>query len=117
MAPILFGAQEEAEAAKLLLDAKVLEECGCFAIVLEKIPAELARKVAKSVNIPIIGIGAGSDVDGQVLVTHDLLGITYEFKPRFIRRYADIFGVITDAVSHYIEDVKAVDFPNEGESY
>lgn len=110
-------AREEAEAEKLVNDAKVLEECGCFAIVLEKIPALLAKKVAEQVNIPIIGIGAGPHVDGQVLVTHDLLGITYEFKPRFIRRYADIFGVMSEAVSHYIEDVKTLDFPNQDESY
>lgn len=110
-------AREEAEAEKLVSDAKVLEECGCFAIVLEKIPALLAKKVAEQVNIPIIGIGAGPHVDGQVLVTHDLLGITYEFKPRFIRRYADIFGVMSEAVSHYIEDVKTLDFPNQDESY
>lgn len=110
-------AREEAEAEKLVSDAKILEECGCFAIVLEKIPALLAKKVAEQVNIPIIGIGAGPHVDGQVLVTHDLLGITYEFKPRFIRRYADIFGVMSEAVSHYIEDVKTLDFPNQDESY
>jgi len=110
-------AREEAEAEKLVSDAKILEDCGCFAIVLEKIPARLAKRVAEQVNIPIIGIGAGPHVDGQVLVTHDLLGITYEFKPRFIRRYADIFGVMSEAVSHYIEDVKTLDFPNEEESY
>ncbi len=110
-------AREEAEAEKLVSDAKILEDCGCFAIVLEKIPALLAKRVADQVNIPIIGIGAGPHVDGQVLVTHDLLGITYEFKPRFIRRYADIFGVMSEAVSHYIEDVKTLDFPNEEESY
>lgn len=110
-------AREEAEAEKLVSDAKILEDCGCFAIVLEKIPALLAKRVAEQVNIPIIGIGAGPHVDGQVLVTHDLLGITYEFKPRFIRRYADIFGVMSEAVSHYIEDVKTLDFPNEEESY
>lgn len=110
-------AKEEAEAEKLLQDAKVLEECGCFGIVLEKIPALLAKKVAEEVNIPIIGIGAGAHVDGQVLVTHDMLGITHEFKPRFIRRYADLNAVMTDAVSRYIEDVKAVEFPDDGESY
>lgn len=110
-------AKEEAEANKLLSDAKVLEECGCFGIVLEKIPAALAKTVAASVNIPVIGIGAGPDVDGQVLVSHDMLGITHEFEPRFIRRYADIYGVITNAVTRYIEDVKAVDFPNKEESY
>lgn len=110
-------AKEEAEAEKLVEDAKTLEACGCFAIVLEKIPALLAKKVTEEVNIPIIGIGAGADVDGQVLVSHDLLGITHEFKPRFIRRYADVYNVMTEAVSNYIKDVKAVDFPNEGESY
>lgn len=110
-------AKEEEEANKLLQDAKVLEECGCFAIVLEKIPSDLAKKVAEEITIPVIGIGAGSAVDGQVLVSHDMLGITYEFEPRFIRRYADVYGVITEAVSHYIEDVKAVDFPNKKESY
>lgn len=110
-------AREEAEAEKLVSDAKILEECGCFAIVLEKIPALLAKQVAEQVNIPIIGIGAGPHVDGQVLVTHDLLGITYEFKPRFIRRYADIFSVMSEAVSNYIKDVKTLDFPNQDESY
>ncbi len=110
-------AREDAEAEKLVNDAKILEECGCFAIVLEKIPASLAQQVAKQVNIPIIGIGAGPHVDGQVLVTHDLLGITHEFKPRFIRRYADIFNVMSEAVSHYIDDVKTLDFPNQEESY
>lgn len=110
-------AREEAEAEKLVSDAKILEECGCFAIVLEKIPALLAKQVAEQVNIPIIGIGAGPHVDGQVLVTHDLLGITYEFKPRFIRRYADIFSVMSEAVSNYIKDVKTLDFPSQDESY
>jgi 3-methyl-2-oxobutanoate hydroxymethyltransferase len=110
-------AKEEEEANKLIEDAKVLEECGCFAIVLEKIPAELAKKVAENVGIPIIGIGAGPDVDGQVLVVHDVLGITKEFKPRFLRRYADLGEVITDAVTRYIEDVKSVSFPNEKEKY
>ncbi|MEO1050644.1 MAG: 3-methyl-2-oxobutanoate hydroxymethyltransferase [Bacteroidota bacterium] len=110
-------AKEEAEAEKLIADAKVLEEVGCFGIVLEKIPAELAKKVAESVSIPIIGIGAGPHVDGQVLVMQDMLGITKEFKPRFLRRYADLDTVITDAVSHYIEDVKSNDFPNEKEQY
>ena len=110
-------AKEEAEAAKLIEDAKLLEECGCFGIVLEKIPAKLAKKVAESITIPVIGIGAGPDVDGQVLVMQDMLGITKEFKPRFLRRYADLYTVISDAVSHYIEDVKAKDFPNEEEKY
>jgi len=110
-------AKEDEEAAKLLEDAKLLEECGCFSIVLEKIPAHLAKKVSESVNIPVIGIGAGADVDGQVLVMQDMLGITKEFKPRFLRRYADLDTIITDAVSHYVEDVKAIDFPNENEQY
>ena len=110
-------AKEEEEANKLLSDAKVLEECGCFGIVLEKIPADLAKRVAEELTIPIIGIGAGPDVDGQVLVSHDMLGITHEFKPRFIRRYADVYSVMSDAVSRYIEDVKAVSFPNKDESY
>lgn len=110
-------AREEAEAQKLLDDAKLLEECGCFAIVLEKIPASLAKKVAETVSIPVIGIGAGGNVDGQVLVVHDMLGITQEFKPRFLRQYADLQTIITEAVQHYIHDVKAKDFPNENESY
>ncbi|MFC0263051.1 3-methyl-2-oxobutanoate hydroxymethyltransferase [Fontibacter flavus] len=110
-------AREEAEAQKLLDDAKLLEECGCFAIVLEKIPASLAKKVAETVSIPVIGIGAGGNVDGQVLVVHDMLGITQEFKPRFLRQYADLQTIITEAVQHYIQDVKAKDFPNENESY
>lgn len=110
-------AKEEAEAKKLLEDAKVLEECGCFALVLEKIPAALAKKVAETVSIPVIGIGAGGEVDGQVLVMHDMLGITQEFKPRFLRQYADLQGVMKDAFKQYIVDVKAKDFPNESESY
>ena len=110
-------AKEEAEAQKLLDDARLLEDCGCFGIVLEKIPASLAKKVAESVSIPIIGIGAGPDVDGQVLVMQDMLGITKEFKPRFLRRYADLDTIVTDAVSRYIEDVKSGDFPNEEEQY
>lgn len=110
-------AKEEAEAEKLIADAKVLEECGCFSIVLEKIPAELAKRVAQEVNIPVIGIGAGPDVDGQVLVLHDLLGITTEFKPRFLRHYAKLDTVITDAISQYVSDVKNVDFPNQDEMY
>lgn len=110
-------AKEEAEAAKLLHDAKVIEECGCFALVLEKIPAELAKQVAESISIPVIGIGAGPDVDGQVLVMQDMLGITQEFKPRFLRSYADLNSTITDAVERYIQDVKSVDFPNESEKY
>lgn len=110
-------AKDDDEAKKLLDDALLLEECGCFGIVLEKIPASLAKEVAEKVTIPIIGIGAGKDVDGQVLVMQDMLGITKEFKPRFLRRYADLDTIITDAVSHYIEDVKSGEFPNEEEQY
>lgn len=110
-------AKEEAEAEKLLSDAKVLEECGCYAIVLEKIPGHLAKKVAETVTIPIIGIGAGPDVDGQVLVTHDMLGITQEFQPRFLRKYADMSAVMKEATESYIADVKSKSFPNEQESY
>ena len=110
-------AKEKAEAQKLKEDAKLLEQLGCFAIVLEKIPATLAEEVAKSVHIPIIGIGAGSAVDGQVLVMQDMLGMSNEFQPRFLRKYANLKEVITNAVSHYIEDVKSVDFPNEKEQY
>lgn len=110
-------ARKEEEANKLIEDAKLLEELGCFAVVLEKIPADLARKVAQELTIPVIGIGAGGGCDGQVLVMHDMLGINQGFSPRFLRRYADVAGVMTDAVSRYIEDVKSGDFPNESESY
>lgn len=110
-------AREDAEANKLVEDAMLLQECGCFGIVLEKIPATLAKKVAGQLEIPVIGIGAGADVDGQVLVMQDMLGITTEFKPRFLRRYADLNSVITKAVNKYVEDVKAKDFPNEEEKY
>lgn len=110
-------AKEEEEAAKLISDAKLLEELGCFAIVLEKIPAHLAEKVAKTVNIPIIGIGAGSGVDGQVLVLHDMLGINKEFSPRFLRRYLNLFDEMKGAIEHYIQDVRNVDFPNDKEQY
>lgn len=110
-------AREEAEANKLIEDAKLLEEIGCFAIVLEKIPAELATKVASQLSIPVIGIGAGGGVDGQVLVMHDMLGINRGFSPRFLRRYADLATIMTDAVGRYIEDVKSGDFPNDSESY
>lgn len=110
-------AKEEAEAKKLLEDAKLLQECGCFALVLEKIPATLAKQVADSLHIPVIGIGAGPDVDGQVLVMQDMLGITQEFKPRFLRRYADIATIATDAVSKYVEDVKSKSFPSKEEMY
>ena len=107
----------EAEAEKLLHDAKLLDEAGCFAIVLEKIPAQLATKVAESLEIPVIGIGAGSGVDGQVLVCTDMLGMTSDFTPRFLRRYADLNTVISSAVGNYISDVKSKDFPNEKEQY
>ena len=110
-------AKEEAEAQKLKEDAKLLEQLGCFAIVLEKIPAALAEEVAKSVRIPIIGIGAGNGVDGQVLVMHDMLGMSNEFHPKFLRKYANLQEVINEAVTHYIADVKSVDFPNENECY
>ena len=110
-------AKEDQEANKLLEDAKMLEQCGCFGIVLEKIPAELAKKVSKSISIPTIGIGAGPDADGQVLVMQDMFGISKEFKPRFLRRYADLHGIMTNAVTQYIADVKSRDFPNESEKY
>lgn len=110
-------AREEAEAQKLIDDAHLLEEIGCFAIVLEKIPADLAARVASELTIPIIGIGAGGGVDGQVLVMHDMLGINMGFSPRFLRRYANIGEEITRAVQAYIEDVKTQDFPNEKEQY
>ena len=110
-------AKEELEAEKLLVDAKLLEEAGCFALVLEKVPAQLAQKVAESVNIPVIGIGAGAGVDGQVLVLHDMLGMTHEFNPRFLRRYLSLFDEITGAVQSYVSDVKSSDFPNEKEQY
>jgi 3-methyl-2-oxobutanoate hydroxymethyltransferase len=110
-------AKETEEANKLIEDAKLLETLGCFAIVLEKIPANLATKVAEEVKIPIIGIGAGGGVDGQVLVLHDMLGITKEFSPRFIRRYANLNEIIDEAVKNYIQDVKQKDFPNTNEQY
>ena len=110
-------AKEEMEARKLKSDALQLEEAGCFAIVLEKIPATLAKEVAESVRIPIIGIGAGKYCDGQVLVMHDLLGINTEFKPRFLRQYLNLHETITQAVQQYISDVKSNDFPNEQEQY
>ena len=110
-------AKEKEEADKLIADARLLEEIGCFAIVIEKVPAELAKRVASELTVPIIGIGAGGGVDGQVLVMHDMLGINKGFSPRFLRRYADLDGVMTDAVERYISDVKSGDFPNEEESY
>ncbi|MDF3028755.1 MAG: ketopantoate hydroxymethyltransferase [Fluviicola sp.] len=110
-------AKEEAEAQRLVEDAKALEEAGCFAIVLEKIPAALAEQVAKSVSIPIIGIGAGNGVDGQVLVVHDMLGINNEFSPRFLRKYANLYDVMLEAFQNYIKDVRSGDFPNQNEQY
>lgn len=110
-------AKEQEEAERLIEDAKALEEAGCFAIVLEKIPADLATKVAKEVNIPIIGIGAGGGVDGQVLVVHDMLGINNEFKPRFLRKYHNLFEEMLGSFQRYIEDVRSGDFPNDQEQY
>ena len=110
-------AKEAEEAAKLKEDALLLESLGCFAIVLEKVPAKLAKEVAESLRIPVIGIGAGNGVDGQVLVTHDMLGMTHEFNPRFLRRYVDLFSEMTTAFKRYIADVKSLDFPNEKEQY
>lgn len=110
-------AKEEAEATKLKTDALALQEMGCFAIVLEKIPAKLAKEVSESLYIPTIGIGGGPHTDGQVLVTHDMLGITKDFQPRFLRRYLELFDTIKDATKQYINDVKTGDFPNETEQY
>ncbi len=110
-------AKEEEEAEKLIKDSQLLQEAGCFALVLEKIPAELAKRVAQNLHIPVIGIGAGNGVDGQVLVLHDMLGINKQFNPRFLRRYLDLYGEIKGAVEQYIEDVKSTDFPNEKEQY
>ncbi|MBD5317380.1 MAG: 3-methyl-2-oxobutanoate hydroxymethyltransferase [Bacteroides sp.] len=110
-------AREQAEAEKLLNDARMLDELGCFALVLEKIPADLAAQVAREVSIPVIGIGAGGAVDGQILVAQDMLGMSKGFSPRFLRRYADLSTVINDALSHYVSDVKISDFPNEKEQY
>ena len=110
-------AKEEAEAEKLLEDAKLLERIGCFAVVLEKIPAHLAQKVAESISIPVIGIGAGGGVDGQVLVVHDMLGMNNEFSPRFLRRYMNLYEGMTTAIGQCVTDVKSKDFPNANESY
>ena len=110
-------AKEEKEANQLISDAKLLEKIGCFAIVLEKIPSLLAEKVAKEVNIPIIGIGAGNKVDGQVLVLHDLIGMTKEFNPRFLRRYMNLHDEMINAISSFSSDIKNGDFPNENEQY
>ena len=110
-------AQEEAEAAKLISDAKALADIGCFAVVLEKVPASLATLVSMEISIPTIGIGAGNGTDGQILVVADMLGMTQGFSPRFLRRYANLNSVMTDAIGHYVEDVKNGDFPNDKESY
>jgi 3-methyl-2-oxobutanoate hydroxymethyltransferase len=110
-------AKEEAEAERLIHDAKLLAESGCFAIVLEKIPATLAKRVAQEVHVPIIGIGAGSDVDGQVLVLHDMLGITEGFTPRFLRKYLNMGEQMRGALEQYVSDVRSVDFPNDKEQY
>ena len=110
-------AKEEKEANQLISDAKLLEKIGCFAIVLEKIPSDLTEKVAKEVNIPIIGIGAGNKVDGQVLVLHDLIGMTKEFNPRFLRRYMNLHDEMINAISSFSSDIKSGDFPNENEQY
>ena len=110
-------AKEDDEADQLMKDAKMLEEIGCFAMVLEKVPASLAKKVAESVSIPVIGIGAGPDVDGQVLVLHDMLGLNVDFSPRFLRRYNNFYEQMHNSVTEYIKDVKSLDFPNQNESY
>jgi ketopantoate hydroxymethyltransferase (EC 2.1.2.11) len=110
-------AKEEQEAEQLMEDALMLEKLGCFALVLEKVPSALAKKVADALTIPVIGIGAGNGVDGQVLVTHDMIGMTHEFNPRFLRRYLDLFTDMTGAFENYIADVKSGDFPNEKEQY
>ena len=110
-------AKEDEEAEKLIKDAKLLESLGCFAVVLEKIPATLAKKVTESITIPTIGIGAGADCDGQVLVYHDMVGMNKGFSPKFLRRYLDLYTEITGAVAAYVKDVKDAEFPNEKESY
>ena len=110
-------AKEESEAEKLLRDAQLLDEAGCFAMVMEKIPAALAERVTRSVSMPTIGIGAGAGCDGQVLVVHDMLGMNKGFKPKFLRQYADLHAVMTDAIGRYVGDVKSGDFPNEQEQY
>ncbi|BCY29036.1 3-methyl-2-oxobutanoate hydroxymethyltransferase [Flavobacterium okayamense] len=110
-------AKEDEEAEKLIEDAKMLEKIGCFALVLEKIPAKLAKRVAESISIPVIGIGAGNGVDGQVLVVHDMIGMTHEFHPRFLRRYMNLFEDMSNAIGQYVDDVKSQDFPNDNEQY
>ena len=109
--------RKKEEAKKLINDAKILEEAGCFALVLEKVPAKLASQVSKKITIPVIGIGAGSEVDGQVLVSHDMIGMTHEFNPRFLRRYLNLFDDISNAVKKYVNDVKTKNFPNNSEQY
>ena len=115
MAPI--PSKDEAEAQKLVRDAHLLEKAGCFGLVLEKIPAALGTRVSNELKIPVIGIGAGGGTDGQVLVIHDMLGITHEFSPRFLRRYADLYSIMMDSVQRYVADVKSGDFPNASEQY
>ena len=110
-------AKEEAEAAKLIEDARMLDELGCFAIVLEKVPAALAQSVAQQVSVPVIGIGAGGGVDGQVLVFQDMMGMNHGFSPKFLRRYADLASVINEGLTNYVNDVKSSDFPNASEQY
>ena len=110
-------AKEEEEAKKLIADAKLLERIGCFAVVLEKIPATLAKKVAESISIPVIGIGAGNGVDGQVLVLHDMIGMSHEFNTRFLRRYMNLYEDMTNAITQYVTDVKDCDFPSDSEQY
>ena len=110
-------AKEKEEADKLMSDAKLMAEIGCFAVTLEKVPAQLAAEVSKEISVPTIGIGAGNGTDGQVLVIADMLGMTQGFSPRFLRRYADLNTVMTDAIGSYVTDVKSGDFPNESESY
>ena len=110
-------AKEEAEAEKLLADARLLDDAGCFSVVLEKVPAKLAAEVSKAIGVPTIGIGAGSGTDGQILVVDDMLGMTKGFSPRFLRRYADLNTVMTDAIGQYVTDVKDCSFPSEDESY
>ena len=110
-------AKEDAEAEKLISDAKLLSETGCFSVVLEKVPSALATRVSSEISVPTIGIGAGNGTDGQILVVDDMLGMTKGFSPRFLRRYADLNTVMTDAIGNYITDVKNSDFPNENESY
>ena len=110
-------AKDKEEADKLISDAHLLEDAGCYALVLEKIPSSLAKRVSEELAIPVIGIGAGGDTDGQVLVVNDMLGMTHGFSPRFLRRYADLNSIITEAVHHYSEDIKSGDFPNKEEQY